>query len=216
MARCVSYRYIHTLLFGWLWWGSFMCSDTASTYSCINSHIHEASVVNYKYIYIYKFIEASVVNYKYIYIYKYIFIHWHDVYYIYLHMYDYEPYVDMTYMNMYFASTYSYIDMTRSYTWHDASMCVTWLIYMCNMTHWLVWSDSFVCGTIILFCLVDFCWQSCMCLNTSFINLYLYLYSYSYLCMFLCVHACVCDMTYAWYDWLICVTWLVCVWDMTR
>jgi len=132
---------------------------------------------------------------------------------MYLHIYDYETSVVMTYMNMYFASTYSYIDMTRSYTWHEASMCVTWRIYMCNMTHWHVWSDSFVCGTIILFFLVDFV-DSLACVWT--LHLYIYIYIYICLCMFLCVHACVCDMTYAWYNWLIYVTWLVCVWDMTR
>jgi len=28
--------------------------------------------------------------------------------------------------------------------WHNSFTCVTWLIYMCNMTHSYVWLDSFV------------------------------------------------------------------------
>ena len=36
-------------------------------------------------------------------------------------------------------------DMTHSYVWHDAFMCVTWLIHMCGTTHSCVWHDSFIC-----------------------------------------------------------------------
>ena len=31
--------------------------------------------------------------------------------------------------------TYSDGDMTDSYVWHDSSMCVIWLVHMCDMTH---------------------------------------------------------------------------------
>jgi len=33
-------------------------------------------------------------------------------------------------------------DMTHSYVWHDSFICVTWLIHMCDMTHSYVWHDS--------------------------------------------------------------------------
>jgi len=33
-------------------------------------------------------------------------------------------------------------DMTHQYAWHDSSICVTWLIHMCDMTHPYVWHDS--------------------------------------------------------------------------
>jgi len=29
--------------------------------------------------------------------------------------------------------------------WHDSFICVTWLIYTCDMTHLYVWHDSFIC-----------------------------------------------------------------------
>ena len=28
--------------------------------------------------------------------------------------------------------------------WHDSFICVTWLIYLCDMTHSFVWRDSFI------------------------------------------------------------------------
>ena len=33
---------------------------------------------------------------------------------------------------------------------HDAFVCVTWLIGMCDMTHWYVWHDSLVCVTWLI------------------------------------------------------------------
>ena len=38
-------------------------------------------------------------------------------------------------------------DMTHSCVWHDSFICVTWLIHMCDMTHSCVWHASFVCET---------------------------------------------------------------------
>jgi len=31
--------------------------------------------------------------------------------------------------------------------WHDAFICVTWRIHMCDMTHSYVWHDAFICVT---------------------------------------------------------------------
>jgi len=45
-----------------------------------------------------------------------------------------------------FFSKGSWHDMSL-YVWHDSFVCVTWPIYMCNMTHLYVWHDSFVCVT---------------------------------------------------------------------
>jgi len=38
-------------------------------------------------------------------------------------------------------------DMTHSYVWHDAFICVTWLMHMCDMTHAYLWHESFICVT---------------------------------------------------------------------
>jgi len=50
-------------------------------------------------------------------------------------------------------------DMTHSDVWHDSFTCVTWLIQMCDITHfkcvtWLissVWHDSFRCVTRLIY-----------------------------------------------------------------
>jgi len=36
--------------------------------------------------------------------------------------------------------------MTHSYVWHDAFICVTWLIHMFDMIQSYVWHDSFICA----------------------------------------------------------------------
>jgi len=56
-----------------------------------------------------------------------------------------------------------------SYVWCDSFICVTWLIYMCDMTHSYVWHDSFICVT----------WLIRTCEIT---------HSYCRLCTHLCVH----------------------------
>jgi len=38
----------------------------------------------------------------------------------------------------------------HSYVWHNAFICVTWLIHMCDMTHSYVWHDSFICVTWLI------------------------------------------------------------------
>jgi len=37
--------------------------------------------------------------------------------------------------------------MTHSCVWHDSSICVTWLIHMCDMTHSYECQDSSICDT---------------------------------------------------------------------
>jgi len=41
-------------------------------------------------------------------------------------------------------------DMTHSCVWHDSFMCVTWLIHVCYMTHLCVWHDSLMCVTWLI------------------------------------------------------------------
>jgi len=86
-------------------------------------------------------------------------------------------------------------DMIHSRVWHDAFICATWLMYMCDMTHpcdlrvkahnrlWIasltVWHASFICMT--------------RCIHTG-------------------------DMTYlcVWHDSFICANWLIHVTSKSR
>ena len=89
-------------------------------------------------------------------------------------------------------------DMSHWYVWDDSFICVTWLIYMCDMTHWYVWHDSLVCVTW----LIDMCdmahsyvWHdSLVCVTWPLISV-------TWL-----IH--MCDMTHS-YAWLSCVTGLI-------
>jgi len=76
--------------------------------------------------------------------------------------------------------------MTHSYVWHDSFICVTWLVYTCDMTiricgmaNLYVWHDSFICVTWLLH-------------------------------MFDMTHS------YVWHDSFKCVTWLIHTCDMTH
>jgi len=46
--------------------------------------------------------------------------------------------------------------ITRGDVWHDSLICVTWLIDVCEVTHWYVkwlidmWSDSLICVTWLI------------------------------------------------------------------
>ena len=42
------------------------------------------------------------------------------------------------------------IKVPHSYVWRATSICVTWLIHMCNMPHSYVWRDSFRCVTYLI------------------------------------------------------------------
>jgi len=45
-------------------------------------------------------------------------------------------------------------DMAHSCVWHDAFVCVTWLIRMCDVTHSYVWHDSFLCDVTCILWLI--------------------------------------------------------------
>jgi len=85
---------------------------------------------------------------------------------------------------------------TYSYAWHDSLICVTWLTYMCDMTHSYVWHDVFIHGR-----------DSCIRGHDSFI------------CVTLLIHGR--DMPHSYvrhdsfirgHDSFISVTWLVHTW----
>jgi len=77
---------------------------------------------------------------------------------------------------------------------HSCQICVTWLIYMCDVTHLYVWHDL------------------------------LYVWHHSFICVihdsFICVTWLIYrfDMThsYVWYDSFICLIWLIHMCNMTR
>jgi len=77
-------------------------------------------------------------------------------------------------------------DMTHWYVWHDSFICVTWLIHMWNMTHSYVWHDSFMCDMT----------HPCACHHSS-------------ICVTWLVQTCDMTHSYAWHDSFICVTWLI-------
>ena len=107
--------------------------------------------------------------------------------------------------------TYTYTH-TKSYTqlqwirtthpcvWHDSSMCVTWLIHVCDMTHPCVWHDSSMCVTW----LIHVCDMTHPCVWHD-----------SSMCATWLIHAC--DMTHPCvrHDSSMRVTWLIHVCDMT-
>jgi len=126
------------------------------------------------------------------------------------------------------APRYDMRDMTlRSYVWHDSFIfviwhihdsliCVTWLIYMCDMTHLYVWHDTF--STYVWFrCEEMQCSQIYM--NESW---HTYKWVMSHICWWhLCMwhtwmsqgrsvwlsHTCGMTLSFVWYDKLMCVTW---------
>jgi len=69
-----------------------------------------------------------------------------------------------------------------SILWQDSFICVTWLMYVCAMTHSYMWHDSFTCVTWLI--------HACD-LPHSYVW-----------------H----DYSYVWHDWFICVTWLTYMW----
>ena len=83
-----------------------------------------------------------------------------------------------------------------SYVWHDAFLCVTWLLHMCHLTPSYVWHDSCVCVT----------WLLLMCDRTpSYVSR-----DFS-ICVTWLLHIRVCDMTPSCvrHDSLIRVAWLL-------
>jgi len=114
--------------------------------------------------------------------------------------------------------------------WYESFVCVTWLVYMCDMTHLYVWHDWLICthrgplqkNSRYVFASVSdmihpyTCCDSFMCVTWL-----------TYMCViihvrariaalrkeFLGVLSSVSDMnhSYVWHDSFICVTWLICM-----
>jgi len=112
--------------------------------------------------------------------------------------------------------------VTRMHTRHPAF--VAWLIHMCVVTHLYVWHDSFLCVMwgIRMCDVAHSCDDSFICApRTPHVahmapnSLHLWL-----------IHMCdmthfffkMCDMphSYVWHDSFTCVTWLICMWDVTH
>jgi len=94
--------------------------------------------------------------------------------------------------------THSYVKWLRSrFTF---SVCVMWLIHMCNTIHLYVRHDSFICAT----------WLIHMCDMT-----HLYVWHDSFICVIRLIRLCDVPSSYVWCDSFMCVTWLSHVCDVT-
>jgi len=101
-------------------------------------------------------------------------------------------------------------DMTHLYVWHDSSVCVSWLIHACDMTNSYVWHDSSVCVSwIIQMCHMPHSdvWRD------SYLT-HLHVWHVSFRCLPWCVyktliHIHTCDKTqsYVW-RWCLAKTWM--------
>jgi len=107
------------------------------------------------------------------------------------------------------------------YAWHDSYICVTLHRYLCDMTHayvWFVWRDLFVWVTLCvtwLICMCDLC-------DMTHIYEWLYVWHDSYICVTLHRYLCDMTNLYEWFVWhdsyiwmTLCVTWLICMCDST-
>jgi len=91
---------------------------------------------------------------------------------------------------------------------HDAFMCVTWFIHLCDLTHWYVWHDSLIVWHDSSMCVT---WPIDMCDMT-----HSYMWHDSMICEIWSIDLCDMAHSYAWHDSLICVTWLIHTCDMTH
>ena len=117
-------------------------------------------------------------------------------------------------------------EMTRSCVWKDSFICVPWLIHMRDMTHSYVWHDSIMCVE----------WRIHMCDSCICVECLIHVWHDSFVCARWLVYMCcmkkwlvhVCGRTHSyvwlihtWYDSFMCdmthscVTWLICVCEMT-
>jgi len=89
-------------------------------------------------------------------------------------------------------------------------LCVTWLVFICDMTHSHVWNDSFVCVTWLI---VRVEW-----LIRIFDMTRLHVWHDSCICVEWLIR--VFDMTHVhahvWHDSSICVSWLIRMYDVTH
>jgi len=98
--------------------------------------------------------------------------------------------------------------MSHSYVWHEALLCVTWLICMCDITHSCVWHETFPFVT----------WLVSICGMTHFYARYDWV-----LCVIVLflretwIHP-ICDMThsYVWHDAVLRVISLIPMSVMTH
>jgi len=110
-------------------------------------------------------------------------------------------------------------DMTHSYVRHDSFLCflcATWLIFMCHTTHSYVRHDSFMCATwLIRMCAMTHSYVR----HTSFICAtltHLYVRHDSFICATWIIFMCVMTHSYARHDSCICATWRIHTCDMTH
>jgi len=102
-------------------------------------------------------------------------------------------------------------DMTHSYAWHDSLICVTRLVDMCDMTHSYVWHDSFVCVTWLMH-MCDMT-HSCVRHDSHTPDKWRKWYL-----IFVRNGMGICDMahSFVWHDSFVCATWLIHMCDMTH
>ena len=116
--------------------------------------------------------------------------------------------------------------MTHLCVWHDAFMCVTWLIHVCDMTHSCVWHDSFMCDmthesrvtyliytTQIWAMTYSRVWHDSL-IYVPFATTHSYVWHDSFTCV-TCSRRQRKD-SYVWHDSFMCVTWLIIMCDMTH
>jgi len=105
-------------------------------------------------------------------------------------------------------------DVTHSYVWLDSFVCVTWLIRMCDMTHSHVWHGSFICviWLIRIFGMTHlYVWHGSFICVTWLIHMCKDMRASAIYEIFMCnMHFHLCRMThlFVWNDSLTCVTWL--------
>jgi len=80
-------------------------------------------------------------------------------------------------------------------------ICVTWLIYVCDMNHLYVWRDSLICVT----------WHIYVCdMTHSYVwRVYWYVWRDSFMCVRWLIHMCDVTHWYVWRDTFMCVIWLI-------
>ena len=106
--------------------------------------------------------------------------------------------------------------MAHSRLWHDSFICVTWPIYMFDMTHAYIWHKSFICVTFLLHnsdmthsyiwhdsfnnAWHDSFWTCLQDFNCS---------SDSFICVIWLIHTCDITPWHVWHESFINVTWLL-------
>jgi len=118
------------------------------------------------------------------------------------------------------------------YMWHDRLICVSWLIYVCDMTHSYVWHDRLICvwsciygvwydSFIRVTWLIHVQYVSGSCAVCDMTRLgrgmdYLHVWHDSCIWVTWLIHAYDVTHLYVWHDACIRVTWLIYICDMTH